>query len=116
MSELLKIDEKTILEIIGKHYGVSSMNVCLNTDYTFIMRGNDKVREDYIYGIVQTEGNRPMTNRERLAKMTDEELAEFLCNLVPESKDCAMCLATKTCKGGHTGFIDWLKAEAEEEE
>lgn len=60
-----------------------------------------------------------MTNREHLRQMTDEELAEFLCDLVPESDeydDCCMCPATKTCKRGHTGFIDWLKAEAEEKE
>lgn len=53
--KLFKIDKETIRKIIGEHYGVPSMNVCIYSDYRFIRRGDDKVREDYIYGIVQTE-------------------------------------------------------------
>lgn len=55
MSELFKIDEKEILKIIGKHYGVSYMNVTLHTDYRFVRRGDDKVRENFIYGVVQID-------------------------------------------------------------
>jgi len=54
--KLFKIDKETILKIIGEYYGVPSMNVCLYSDYRFVRRGDDKVREDYIYGIVQMEG------------------------------------------------------------
>lgn len=61
---------------------------------------------------------RNMTNRERLEKMTDEELAVEICNWFERS--CESCPAYKSnmCKfgGGYgNGLLKWLKAEAEEE-
>lgn len=55
MTRLFKIDEKKILEIIGEYYGVRSMDVCICKDFRFVRKGDDKVREDYIYGIVQKD-------------------------------------------------------------
>lgn len=52
-----------------------------------------------------------MTNREKLRQMTDEELAKYLC----EHTNCTICIAEKYCYFKHTGYIDWLKAEEEEE-
>lgn len=60
---------------------------------------------------------RNMTNRERLEKMTNEELAKWLCDHF-NCEDCPIilpdgiyfCAQLKTNK-----LLDWLKAEAEEE-
>ena len=49
---------------------------------------------------------KPMTNGDRIRAMSDEELADFLCN----NTECG------SCKFGHwTGcnVRDWLKQEAE---
>ena len=55
-----------------------------------------------------------MTNRERLSKMSNEELAEFLCDA---HEDCGECLGHSLCEyGGRcNGLLKWLEAEAEEE-
>ena len=39
-----------------------------------------------------------------------EELAEFLCS---KMQICSLCEARDCCSVGHTGYIDWLKKEAE---
>lgn len=57
-----------------------------------------------------------MTNREKLASMTDEELAKYVCDL---DKMCSGCPGVRLCTylGGHAnGMIKWLKMEAEGEE
>ena len=54
-NKLFKIDEKTILRIIADYYGVRPDDVCLYSDYKFVLRGGDKVRQYYIYGIVEKE-------------------------------------------------------------
>ena len=52
------------------------------------------------------------THADRIRAMTDEELAEFLC----ESRfTCGNCPAAEFCKDGHIGFIDWLKQPEESE-
>ena len=48
-----------------------------------------------------------MTNRERLARMSDEELARFLCKIT----SCAYCEAEDKCYMGHTGYVEWLKQD-----
>ena len=56
-----------------------------------------------------------MTNRERLAKMNDEELAEALCDM---TENCEECIGTNLCKygDGHgNGLLKWLKDEVEDE-
>ena len=57
-----------------------------------------------------------MTNREKLASMTDKELAEYVCNI---DRMCSSCPGSDLCvfNGGHgNGMIKWLQAEAEDEQ
>ena len=51
---LIKVNEKEICQILAKHYGVRSDDICLLTDYQFVLRGGDKVRENFVYAIVDT--------------------------------------------------------------
>ena len=55
--KLFKIDEDTIKRIIAQHYGTIKDGVSLHHDYKFVLKHGDKVREDYIYSIVQTDGD-----------------------------------------------------------
>ena len=56
-----------------------------------------------------------MTKAEKIRAMTDEELADFLCDIRAHKSygGCECCPADKFCKIGHTGFVDWLKKEVE---
>ena len=57
-----------------------------------------------------------MTNREKLASMTDKELEEYVCDL---DKMCSACPGVRLCTylDGHAnGMIKWLQAEAEDNE
>ena len=57
-----------------------------------------------------------MTNREKLASMTDEELAEYVCDL---DRMCSGCPGSDLCvsDGCHAnGMIKWLQMEAEDDE
>lgn len=49
------------------------------------------------------------TNADYIRRMTDEELAEFLCDLSSETESCGSCIAKSYCDYGHIGFLDWLK-------
>lgn len=56
----------------------------------------------------------PDTNGERIRRMTDEELAEFLCKI----SDCAfdLCPAVEMCGCGDgmaNGLVKWLRQPAE---
>ena len=59
------------------------------------------------------------TNAQKIRSMTDEELAEFLCNFrtcdTTDEHPCIGCKAEQYCRVGHTGTIDWLQRPAEEE-
>ena len=58
-----------------------------------------------------------MTNADKIRSMTDEELAMFLCDFRSCDADeyiCEGCKATKYCRAGHAGTIDWLQQPAEE--
>lgn len=55
---------------------------------------------------------KPTTNADRIRAMTDEELAEWLCDISSDS--CEYCVATDLCYNGHIGMIDWLKEEAKD--
>ena len=50
-----------------------------------------------------------MTNADKIRQMSDEELAKLLCSLCR----CTECKAVEYCYTEHTGFVDWLKREAE---
>ena len=53
-----------------------------------------------------------MTNRERLAQMTNEELAEFICE---QHTMCINCIGQNECCVNSNGAKTWLEAEAEED-
>ena len=62
--------------------------------------------------------NETPSNADRIRAMSDEELAEFLCDFRACDADehpCNGCKAEKYCRAGHTGTIDWLKQPAEED-
>ena len=57
-----------------------------------------------------------VTNADRIRSMSDEELAEFICNFRSCNADeyiCEGCKAEKYCRAGHAGTIDWLQQPAE---
>lgn len=49
-----------------------------------------------------------MTNADKIRQMSDEELAKWLCSL----SRCNDCIAAEYCYTRHTGFINWLRKEA----
>ena len=59
------------------------------------------------------------TNAQKIRGMSDEELAEFLCNFrtcdAADEHPCIGCKAEQYCRVGHTGTIDWLQQPAEED-
>lgn len=60
-----------------------------------------------------------MTNANKIRSMTNKELAMFLCDFRSCDADeytCEGCKATKYCRAGHAGTIDWLQQPAEETE
>ena len=51
-----------------------------------------------------------MTRFEQIkTELTIEELAKLLCKL----SVCSFCIASGYCHNHHTGYVDWLKEEAE---
>lgn len=59
------------------------------------------------------------TNADRIRAMSDEELANFLCEFRSCDSDgypCSGCKAERYCYAGHTGMEDWLQQPAEEED
>ena len=51
-----------------------------------------------------------MKNGELLRNMTDQELAEYLC----EKLDCTRCPAEEKCRDFVTGLVEWLKKDVED--
>lgn len=116
MSELRKIDGEQIKEAIAARYHVApASDVCLYHDYEFVRRGNDKVRREFFYGIIDERCKQPLTNADRIRSLTDEELAEF----VAHNADCYWCKVKKdgcSASGGdcQSAWLDWLKQEVED--
>ena len=54
-----------------------------------------------------------MTNRERLAQMSNEELAEFICR---QHTFCVNCVGQNECCYNANGAKAWLESEAEEDD
>ena len=57
-----------------------------------------------------------ITNREKLARMSNQELAEYLCSYCA---DCYSCVGEELCEIGQghgNGLRKWLEAEAKDEE
>lgn len=58
------------------------------------------------------------TNADRIRAMSDEELAEFLCDFRgcdTDENTCIGCKGEQYCRAGHAGTTEWLKQPAEEE-
>lgn len=58
------------------------------------------------------------TNADRIRAMSDEELAEFLCDFRScdsNEHPCDGCKAETYCHTGHPGMLDWLQQPAPEE-
>ena len=60
-----------------------------------------------------------MTNKEKLAQMSTEELSDWLCDGVMEvigykadMSTCDICPVRVLCKKGSNGFRTWLEKEA----
>ena len=54
-----------------------------------------------------------MTNREKLAQMSNEELGEFICR---QHTFCVNCIAQDICRTNNVnGARVWLEDEAEED-
>ena len=61
-----------------------------------------------------------MTQREYMQTASDEDLADLLCYVITNTLEradadidtCKACPASRWCRKGHNGFIDWLKEEA----
>ena len=53
-----------------------------------------------------------MTNREKLAQMSNQELGEFICR---QHTMCVNCIGQDMCGVNATGAIAWLEDEAEED-
>ena len=56
----------------------------------------------------------PYTNGDWLRTANDEELAEFLCNIVHHG--CKHCIADGVCKSTSIGFNNWLEIRKEIED
>ena len=57
--------------------------------------------------------NKP-SNADRIRAMTDEELAQFLCETHVFEGACSGCIANEYCKPGHNGMFEWLREEVKE--
>ena len=60
----------------------------------------------------------PATNADIIRRMTEEELAKFLCNFRScdsSEHPCSGCKAEPYCYPEHNGMIDWLQQLAEED-
>lgn len=58
------------------------------------------------------------TNADRIRAMSDEELAEFLCDFRgcdTDENTCIGCKGEQYCRAGHAGTMEWLQQPAEEE-
>lgn len=63
----------------------------------------------------------PLTRVEEMRDMTDQELAEFLCDLFSANMDCddSACPGVDLCKahdGRANGLLKWLRQTVEEDE
>ena len=65
----------------------------------------------------QQQPNAPLTNADRIRAMSDEELAQWLCNKL----DCGICKeeiqgmdSPKPCVKQHVSVLEWLKQPAGE--
>ena len=56
-----------------------------------------------------------LSNADRIRAMSDEELANWLCNIIPAECCDMSCPGRENCKKGHKGLLDWFQQPAEED-
>ena len=49
---IVKINQDTIYKILAEHYKVRKDNVCVYKDYHFVLKNGDKVKENFLYAII----------------------------------------------------------------
>lgn len=54
-----------------------------------------------------------MTNQEKMKRLSREELAIVLCDLVQDISGCECCPYSEDCSTNHNGAYIWLGKEAE---
>ena len=57
------------------------------------------------------------SNADRIRSMTDEELAEFLCDFRgcdTDENTCIGCKGEQYCRAGHAGTMEWLQQPIKE--
>lgn len=64
----------------------------------------------------KTRSAAPVTNADHIRAMSDEELAKFLCKLIPPEACSLRCPANAQCYHEHTGLAYWLQQPYEEDE
>lgn len=52
--DLIKIPQEEIIKILAEHYNLKPSQVTLHTDYCFVERNGDKVRENFVYAIIDS--------------------------------------------------------------
>ena len=110
------------------------MKMTLNEEIEYLQSGNwyDKVRavlptDEYlklgwaIGDILETLelfrglAPEPQTNADRIRAMRDDQLAEWLCNLMTAECCDQRCPARDICSLGNNGLVKWMKQPAEED-
>ena len=100
-------------EFITRNYRNKEFEVIIKTD----SKEHYKETQDFARKLI--DHAKPQTNADRIRSMSDEELAELLCNFRSCDADeyiCEGCKAAKYCRAGHAGTIDWLQQPAKETE
>ena len=54
-----------------------------------------------------------MTNGDKIRSMTDEELARYLCDLIPARSCCLKCPGYFQCNVRGSGMGYWIKQEVQ---
>lgn len=49
---IVKINQDAIYKILAEHYNVRKDNVCVYKDYRFVLKNGDKVKENFLYAII----------------------------------------------------------------
>ena len=96
-------------EFISRNYGNKQYEIIIKTD----SKEHYKATEDFARRLI--DHAKPMTNAQKIRAMTDEELAEFLCN---RFRDCfdGSCPGAELCVAGGgkaNGLKKWLKQPVE---
>ena len=110
------------------------MEMTLNEEIEYLQSGNwyDKVRtvlstDEYlklgwaigdileVLELFRSLAPEPQTNADRIRAMTDEELARFLCGLIPADVCSIRCTGKDLCHNGNNGLVKWEKQPARED-